>query len=302
MKQQSTLSGIILMILAMAVLPGLDACAKWLGATLPASQVTAARFSMQMALLIPVMMLLRLRFDRSYLSLAQMLRGICLAGATWLFFISLKTLPMAEAISIFFVEPLLLTLLGALFLGEVIRIRRIAAIIIGFGGAMLIIQPSFAIFGWPALLPLGAAFFFAGYMIITRILAQKQHPVTAQLSMSFFALMTIIILAFVNDSFAFETQSWQMPNRTEFMIIALLGIIATSGHLMIVFALQRADTGLLAPFQYLEIVNASLLGFIIFSDIPKDTTIIGAAIIIGSGLYLIHRENKAQKTRQLADL
>lgn len=292
---RSHLVGIFLMIAAMLLLPGLDACAKWLGMRLPASEISAARFGMQMMLLLPALWIMGLRIELSSFSKYEAARGICLALATWLFFISLKTLPMAEAISIFFVEPMILTLLGALLLKETIRIRRILAIALGFIGALVVIQPSFEVFGWPALLPLGAAFTFAIYMIITRIVAQSKHPIEAQFSMSFFALLTVSGLAILNQFVGFETVGWRLPNQAEFGVIFLLGLIATTGHLMIVFALRYADAGLLAPFQYAEILNAAFLGYLIFGDIPKDTTFLGAGLIIASGLYLIHRERIANK-------
>ena len=289
-------SGMLLMIAGMLILPGLDACAKWLGQSLPATQVSGARFLIQMSLLVPVLYYLGHRITRAAFTRSEAARGFCLAIATWLFFLALKSLPMAEAISIFFIEPLILTLLAALILKERIRIRRILAIIIGFCGAIIVIQPSFAIFGWPSLLPLGTAFTFALYMIITRIVAQTTHPVQSQITMSAFALGTVLLLAFLNEWANLEAASWRLPNGIEMLVMLLLGLVATTGHLMVVFALQRADAGLLAPFQYLEVVMASALGYLIFNDIPKQTTIIGVSLIIASGLYLIHRERRLAAT------
>ena len=284
--------GMLLMVCAMIILPMLDASAKWLGQTLPATEVSAGRFIIQMSLLAPLYYAMGQKIRLTSFSTSEAARGFCLAIATWLFFVALKTLPMAEAISIFFIEPMILTILAALLLGERIRARRITAVIVGFIGAIIVIQPSFDIFGWPALLPLGTAFFFALYMIITRVVAQAKHPIESQVSMSAFALLTILILAAFNDFTGLESRSWRLPDLTEFGVLLTLGFFATSGHLMVVFALQRADAGLLAPFQYLEVVTASLLGYVIFQDIPKNTTILGVSIIIGSGLYLIHRERQ----------
>ena len=292
--------GMLLMVAGMAILPMLDACAKWLGQTLPASEVSAGRFIIQITLLLPVLYWLGHRLTWRSFSLSQASRGFCLAMATWLFFVALKSLPMAEAISIFFIEPLLLTVLAALLLGEKIRIRRIIAIFVGFIGAIIVIQPSFNIFGWPALLPLGTAFFFAIYMIITRAVAQRRHPVELQISMSFYALGTIVILALCNQQIGLETQSWRMPTISECGVLLLLGLVATTGHLLVVFALQRADAGLLAPFQYLEVVTASILGYLIFQDVPQNTTIVGVSIIIGAGLYLIHRERQVDQNSEKA--
>ena len=284
--------GMLLMVCAMIILPMLDASAKWLGQTLPATEVSAGRFIIQMSLLAPLYYAMGQKIRLTSFSASEAARGFCLAIATWLFFVALKTLPMAEAISIFFIEPMILTILAALLLGERIRARRITAVIVGFIGAIIVIQPSFDVFGWPALLPLGTAFFFALYMIITRVVAQAKHPIESQVSMSAFALLTILILAALNDFTGLESRSWRLPDLTEFGVLLTLGFFATSGHLMVVFALQRADAGLLAPFQYLEVVTASLLGYVIFQDLPKNTTILGVSIIIGSGLYLIHRERQ----------
>lgn len=291
--------GMLLMVAGMAILPMLDACAKWLGQTLPATQVSAGRFIVQMLLLLPLLYALGYRLSASSFSFAQAARGFCLAIATWLFFVALKSLPMAEAISIFFIEPMILTILAALFLGERVRLRRISAIIFGFCGAIIVIQPSFDIFGWPALLPLGTAFFFALYMLITRAVAQDNQPIELQISMSVYALLTVIILALLNQQIGLEVQDWRMPNLNEFLVMLLLGAVATTGHLMVVFALQRADAGLLAPFQYLEVVTASLLGYLIFQDVPQNTTIAGVTIIIGAGLYLIHRERQISQSAAL---
>lgn len=287
------IQGILLMMAGMLILPMLDASAKWLGQSLPASEVSAGRFVLQMSLLAPLYYMMGYRISLSSFSLSEAARGFCLAMATWLFFIALKTLPMAEAISIFFVEPMILTLLAALLLGERIRLRRMTAILGGFIGALIVIQPSFEIFGWPALLPLGTAFFFALYMIITRQVAQTKHPIDAQIAMSAFALLTILILSSINSLTGLEAESWKFLTWQEAGVLLVLGVFATSGHLLVVFALQRADAGLLAPFQYLEVVTASFLGYLIFHDIPSNTTIIGVSIIIISGLYLIHRERLA---------
>ena len=132
-------------------------------------------------------------------------------------------------------------------------------------------------------------------MLITRAVAQDNQPIELQISMSVYALLTVIILALFNQQIGLETQDWRMLNLTEFLVMLLLGAVATTGHLMVVFALQRADAGLLAPFQYLEVVTASFLGYLIFQDVPQDTTIAGVTIIICAGLYLIHRERQSSK-------
>ena len=152
MQSRQTL-GALQMCAGMLIIPFLDVFAKLLGATHGPFEITFWRFFMQSALMLPFVIMLRLWTVPPGTLVLQAVRGLLLAMATVFFFAALKHLPMAEAIAIFFAQPMILTVLSALMLGERLRARRIGAIIAGLIGTLIIVQPTILIFGWPAILP-----------------------------------------------------------------------------------------------------------------------------------------------------
>ena len=278
-----------LMLAAMLILPGIDAIAKWLSDSISPGQVAWSRFFFQTLLMLPLFLRSRGAIATRVVPL-HALRGALIALATLLFFSALKHLPLADAISIFFVEPLILTLLSALFLGEAVGWRRLTAVVVGFVGALVIIRPSFATLGLPALLPLGTAVSFAVYLILTRKLAQHEYPERMQFFAGLFGGLVMTLALGVGGSANVAVLSFTWPDPWQWLLLAALGVIATTGHLLVVHAFRRAPAGLLAPFQYVEIIGATLLGLVLFGDFPDAMTWVGVAIIVGSGLYVFHRE------------
>ena len=209
---------------------------------------------------------------------------------TVVFFTALKHLPIADAIAIFFVEPLILTLLAALLLREKVGWRRLMAVLFGFSGALIVIRPNFEAFGWPAMLPLVSAFTFSMYLIITRTLSQREHPIRMQ----FYSGISGSVFATLLMGFGIELQ-WPLfeltvPTRFEWCLLIGLAVISTAAHLLVVYAFQRGPAGLLAPFQYIEIIGATILGLLMCGDFPDALTWVGVVIIVMSGLYVFHRE------------
>lgn len=284
-------NAMIMMIVGMLIIPGIDAIAKLLAGLVSPGQIAGSRFLFQTVLLMPFMMGRRtLKFDRTLWIHAA--RGFLIAVATVLFFTSLRVLPLADAISIFFVEPLLLTILATLFLGESIGWRRITAILVGFAGALIIVRPSYQVFGVQALLPLGAALAFAIYLTLTRLLARNGDPITMQFFAGIFGGLAMIVALAIGSKFQVSVLTASWPNPSEWALLAALGVIGTCAHMLVVFAFKRAPASVLAPFQYLEIISATTLGFFIFGDFPDPMTWLGISIIVASGLYVFHREQK----------
>lgn len=281
----------LMMAAGVIVIPGIDAIAKHLSATLMPGQIAASRFLFQLIFLLPIILVTGRRLASSHLSL-NAVRGALIAAATLFFFWGLKYLPLADAIAIFFVEPLILTLIAAVFLGEQVGWRRLSAIILGFVGALLVIRPSFQAEGLPALLPLAAAGCFAVYLALTRKVAQADDVLTMQLWAGLFGGLTLLIALIIGEIGAVSVLDPTWPSLYEWLMLALLGAIATSGHLLIVGAFRRASPSILAPFQYLEILGATLLGVVIFGEFPEPLTWLGIAIIVASGLYVFHRERR----------
>ena len=280
-----------MMIVAMLALPGIDAIAKWLAGSVSSGQVTWSRFLFQIILMSPLL----LRTQGPWLTPALWLhaaRGAMIAFATLFFFSGLAYLPMADAIAIFFIEPLLVTLLSALFFGEAIRWRRMSAISLGLVGALIIIRPSFSEVGFAALYPVATAFCFSFYILLTRKLVSKEDPIRLQFFAGIFGCLVMsLALGYgsVNDV-AILAAVW--PSQHEWLLLGALGLIATACHLLIAHAYRLASIGILAPFQYVEIIGATILGLVIFNDFPDAITWLGIAIIVGSGMYVFHHESK----------
>jgi len=205
-------------------------------------------------------------------------------------------LKRADAISIFFVEPLLLILLGAWLLGERVGWRRYAACAVGFAGALIVIQPSFEELGWTSALPLGTALTFALYMILTRKLAPRTDAVAMQAwsGVSGAIFMTGVLLIGEGTGDPVFDPVWPEP---EFLIYLLgVGFVATTGHLLIVYATRFAPASVLAPLQYLEIVAATIFGYLVFGDFMAAEKWLGVAVVVGAGLFVIWRERRLSES------
>lgn len=279
------------MALAMLMIPAIDVFAKLLGQTMSPGQVVWFRFFVQSLLITPIILYLgEWRVSPGTVKV-QIARGVLIAAATLFFFAALNYLSIAAAIAIFFIEPMILTILSVIFLGETIRMRRIFAILAGFVGALIVIRPSFAAVGLPALLPLATAVCFAFYVMLTRTLTERVNPFQMQWMVGLSAL-TVMSLALVLGEFSgIDVFRASLPEGIEIAWVFSLGLIATVGHLMLVLAVRDAPTSLLAPFQYLEIIGATVFGYLVFDNIPDLETILGVAVIVASGLYLFHRES-----------
>ncbi|MEM1048609.1 MAG: DMT family transporter [Pseudomonadota bacterium] len=287
-------NGMLMMVAGMLIIPGIDAIAKSLAGQVSPGQIAASRFLFQTAFLLPFVVIgSRYLIPRGEIWV-HAARGFLIALATLLFFSSLRVLPLADAISIFFVEPLILTVLAAIFLAEPIGWRRVTAILIGFCGALIIVRPSYQVFGAQALLPLGAALAFAIYLTLTRHLARAGDPVTMQFYAGVFGGLTMAIALTVGGVTAIPALVPSWPTLSQWALLALLGVIGTGAHMLVVHAFKRAPASILAPFQYLEIISATALGLLIFGDFPDATTWLGIAIIVGSGLYVFHREQQVE--------
>ncbi|MEM7407910.1 MAG: DMT family transporter [Pseudomonadota bacterium] len=289
MPQPHPERAMLFMAIATLTLPGIDTIAKFLAGSIEAGQVTWARFVFQTLLLLPFLWRLPPAV-RSPKLWVHAVRGTLLAVATLCFFGALKFMPIADTISIFFVEPLLLTLLSAWFLKEQVGWRRISAVGVGLAGSALVIQPQFATLGTTALLPLAAAACFSVYLLLTRKYSAHDDPITMQFFAGVFGCVGMSIALLIGDPLGIEPLAIEWPTAMEWSLLFLLGVIATAGHLLMVSAFGLADASLLAPFQYLELVSATILGYWLFSDFPDVSTWLGVAIIVSSGLYVFHRE------------
>lgn len=282
------------MLLGTSIVPIMDAVAKHLGDTMSPIQITWGRFFFQfiiMATALCITMGPQALVPKEPLKHA--IRGLLLAAATLCFFWSLRSLPLADAIAIFFVQPMILTLISALVLKEHIGWHRRIAVCVGFIGAVLIIRPGSDTFTLASLLPLFAAVFFASYLAMTRAVANIDHPATMQFASGLSATIALSIVLLIVSRWPQSSFAPTSPSLYEWGWLLLIGLIAAGGHLLVVMAMNRAPASALAPFGYIEIVAATLLGWLIFNDWPDLLSWLGITIIVISGFYVYWREQRA---------
>lgn len=301
MTDDRILRGIVLMLVFCLLAPLLDVSAK-LSAQggIPVGQITTARFLVQGALMLPVVLFmgLSLRLPRRALGFV-ILRAIFLILSTFSFVSGIAVMPVADALAIAFVEPFIVLILGSLIFGDHVGPRRIAASAVGFGGALLVIQPSLSVFGWVALWPLGTAFFFAFYMLVTRAISAYMHPVTMQFHTSWTGLLICLPVMFAAEGTGWAEFDPVWPQGLLWLWLFGVGFWAAVSHMCMTYALKYAPSATLAPLHYSEIVVAVALGFAVFGDFPNAMTWTGIAVIVSSGLYIIHRERLAARVRPL---
>lgn len=286
-----TFLGILCMVGFCALAPMMDAFAKATPSEVPLGQILGARFGLQVLILVPVTAWAGLGVLPNLRDMAlHLARGLALLAATGCFFGAIRVMPIADALSIFFVAPFIVTLLGAAFLKEPVGWRRVAACASGFIGALLVIRPGFGGIGWISALPLGTALLFSIYMLLTRSMSQRIHPLALQTHTALAACLIILppLAAMDGTGHALLDPVW--PRGLAVWTLAGVGIIATVSHLFITFALRFAPAATIAPLQYLEIVAATIIGFFVFDDFPHPLTWLGIAIIVASGLYVLARE------------
>jgi len=298
-SQQNPLQGMAIMAGAMIVLPAMDAIAKYMATfeSMSPGQVTFYRFFFQLVCTLPLLLVLfrgkALSARRPWMNL---LRGALHGAASLLFFVAVKYMPLADVFAIYFVEPFMLTAMSALFLGDKVGWRRWTAIVVGFGGAMIVIQPSYEIFGLKALLPVCCAFLYSLYLFLNRAIGEADSPLTMQTMAGIGGTLFMAAALFGGNVSGIADFEISLPQSALALVLLLiLGSLSGYAHLLIVRAFRLAPLSLLAPFQYFEIISATILGYALFNDFPTVSKWIGIAIIVASGLFIIWRERAQTK-------
>lgn len=281
----ATRSGILLMLLAIALFTTMDALAKGLISRYPAPQIIWARFFGQAVLMILILGPRRigpaLRTQHPWLHLA---RSSCQFGATALFFSSLAYIGLAEATALTDINPVLITIGAALFLGERLGPRRLAGVFVAMIGAMIVIRPGLSVFTPAALLPLGAAVCYTGNALLTRYIGPKEGPSTSLLHAALFgAAVSTFALPFV----------WHPIIAADIWLFVIIGALGTAAQLCIIRSFSIAEAAVVAPFAYVGILFATLWGIALYGEYPDRWTLVGALVIVVAGLYVWHRETRA---------
>jgi len=282
--------GISLMLGFCVLAPLGDAIAKLLGDTVALGMLLVVRFGVQAVLLAPLVAMAphRLRMSRRVFRLT-LIRGALHVVGIGAMFLSLRFLPLADAVAIAFVMPFIMLILGKTVLGELVGLHRLAACGVGFAGTLLVIQPNFASVGAPALLPLLVAIVFALFMLVTRAVAKQVDPLPLQFVsgiVSFVLLVPVLLL--VPRDWGFS--EFSVPAGRDIGLLLVLGTIGTGAHLLMTWSLRYAPSATLAPMQYLEIPVATFVGWLIFRDLPNGLAALGIVVTVAAGLYVIWRE------------
>ncbi|MGA1932187.1 DMT family transporter [Arcobacter sp. YIC-464] len=287
---QENLKGIIFMVLAVLLLPFSDAIAKWLSSSYTAIQIAWLRFFVQAVILFLLSITFKYKleeFKKSYI-----LISIFISSSIIFLFWGLKYLPLANNIALFFIEPLVLTLLSVIILKEKLQKNHIIAVIIGLIGTLVIIRPNWSAYGVAAILPIISAVFYALYLLSLRQVSTKSNNKSLQFYIGITSTLILSVIITICEVFDIDSFGFNQIDFTHWWLILLLGIVTTIVQLLVSKAFFYSKASSLASFQYLEIISATLLGWFIFKDIPDNLTIVGALIVIFSGLYLIQHERK----------
>jgi drug/metabolite transporter (DMT)-like permease len=274
-------AGILWMLTTTFFFVSLDATAKFLVTRYPVVEVVWARFVFHM-LFVVIALAPRLRVHvvtrRLWLQLG---RSFLILITTVLFFFGVKLVPLADASSIMFISPILLTVLAIPLLGEQVGPRRWAAVVIGFIGALIVVRPGMGSMQTGAALLLAAAFCNALYQLTTRKLRTADGPLTTLL---YTASIGTVVLSLALPAV------WVAPQVAHWPLFALMGVFGGAGHFALIKAFQRAPAATVAPFSYVSLLWATGFGYILFDDLPDLWTLCGASVIAGGGLYILHRE------------
>ncbi len=284
------LRGILLMCAGVSMFPFMNAAVKLLALHYPAAQITWARFTGHLIVML-IVFLPQYRWSllRTRKPAVQIGRSLLMLGSNLVFVMAIGTVPLATASAIGFTSPLIVTALSVPLLGEQVGWRRWSAVLVGFVGALIVIRPSSGLHNPAVLLLLASSFAYALYQIATRWVGRYDNAATGII---FAALLGSLGMSLVMP-FIFV-----MPNSlTDWLMFASLGLMGGFGHYLVIRAFQLGPAAVIAPLGYVELVGTTVLGYLIFGNFPDLWTWLGAGVIIASGIYIAFRERRRRQAR-----
>ena len=207
-------------------------------------------------------------------------------SAVWLFCLAITDIPLADATTLIFIAPVIVSILSPLLLGESVGIRRWAAVIIGFFGILLIIQPGFQEVQFGTFAGLGSGFIFALFQISTRTLVQQETPLVTVLYTAIVGALTMNILI---------PEYWVTPQASDGVMLLVMAVFAACGQALLIYAFVAAPAVVVAPFFYFTIIVAKMTGYLAFGDFPNLMAWGGIAVLVYSGIYIAFREAKVKE-------
>jgi drug/metabolite transporter (DMT)-like permease len=300
-----TAQGIACIVVAMMMLSLQDSLVKWLSPAYALHQIVLSRSAIAIALtLIVLVATSRLGHLRTRRWSLHLTRGLLLLVTNSAFFLALVAMPIAEAVAMFFVAPLFITILSATVLRESVGPRRIAAVLLGLAGVVIVVRPGSGLFGYVALLPVGAAATYAVMQILTRRLGVTDSAA----AMAFYVHVSFIVAGIgmglaVGDgryagtgdpSLDFLLRSWRMPTREDLPLFGVIGLLIAAASVLLSQAYRITEAAAIAPFEYIALPLSAIWGFVFWGDVPDAIALLGMALIVGSGVFIILRTERAR--------
>jgi len=288
-QRRQRLNGIALMCGTVAVFACLDTTAKYLGARMDPLEVAWARYTSAFVLTLfisnPITHPALIKTKRPAL---QLVRGVLLVASTVLNFFALQWMQLDEVLSIIFTFPFVVAIASGPILGEWLGWRRWTAIGVGFCGVLLVTRPGYGAFNMGAVLSLASVICYGLYAVVTRVVSRTDSNQTSLFfNNAVGALVMLPVIPFV----------WTPPANWELALLLLCtGVLGSFGHFLMISGHKLAPAAVLSPFIYTQLIWVTILGYLVFDHVPNEWTLGGAAIVIGSGLYLLYRERRVGKS------
>jgi len=304
----ASVQGIVLITVGIGVFSIQDVFIRALGDTYPGFQIMFIR---GLVAIVPIFVFVMFSGGLQTLRVAHpwlnILRGVLALTSYTLYYMALQALPLAVSTALFFVAPLIVTLLSVLFLRETVGVRRLAAVLAGFIGVMMIVRPTDGAVSMEMLLPALAALAYAISIIITRHIGRNQTGP----SLAFYAMLSFIAVsglaglflgsgygaASYHPSIDFLLRGWVLPTSGDMFLIAICGVIAAFGFYCLSQGYRVAPVSVVAPFEFVAMPLAVFWGFLVWSEVPSPLTFSGIAVIIVSGIYVLQREARPDTKR-----
>jgi len=295
--------GIVCIVAAMLTLSLQDSLVKWLGADYALHQIVLTRSLIAAAVTLIVLAAAgRLALLRTRRWPLHLTRGLLLVVTNSAFFLALVAMPIAEAVAMFFVAPLFITVLSALLLGEPVGPRRLFAVLVGFAGVVIVVRPGSGLFGYVALLPVGAAATYAIMQIMTRRLGATDSAAAMAFSVQIVLIAASLAMGLAvgdgrfagsdDPSLDFLLRAWRLPTAEDVPLFALVGLLIAVASVLLSQAYRITEAATIAPFEYVALPFAAIWGFLFWGDVPDAIAVLGMALIVGSGVFIVVRTER----------
>ena len=277
------LAGVCFMAIAMLMIPLIDGVAKHLSSNYSPLFISWARFMVAAILVLPISASL---FGRGCLPEGRfgshLFRTALLVGAMSCYFVAISLIPMATAITTYFIAPIVATLMAVSFSGEKLTARKTGALILGLVGTLVIVRPGSSIH-YGIYFSLASGVLFGIYLVTTRVTSKITHPIKTLCFQCLVGMILLLPLALKN---------WSSPNAVDIWLFCLLGVLSACSHFLSIYAFKLAETSVLAPLVYLELLGSVAVGYLVFAEVPTSAVWIGAALITLSGLLVIRGQEQ----------